>query len=218
MASSVCVQRLRKEFKDIQKKPVENIRAAPKDSNILEWHYVIEGPKGSAYESGCYHGVLTFPSDYPYKPPSIQMLTPNGRFKTHTRLCLSMSDFHPESWNPMWSVGTILMGLYSFMLEESPTYGSIVTDAAFKRLKARESLEVNVKHKLFCELFPELVERHEEDKKRSLASMDTSVVNRVRGSSPLESKAGHENTSWTAIIGVLCAIVACTWAVLALSI
>jgi len=49
------------------------------------------------YAGGQYHGKLIFPSDYPYKPPAIMMLTPNGRFNTNTRLCLSMSDFHPES-------------------------------------------------------------------------------------------------------------------------
>ena len=79
--SSMCITRLRKEFKELQKKPVENIRAAPKETNILEWHYVIEGPKKSLYEGGWYHGIVTFPSEYPYKPPSIQMVTPNGRFK-----------------------------------------------------------------------------------------------------------------------------------------
>lgn len=78
---SLCNTRLRKEYKDLQRKPVENIRAAPKETNILEWHYVIEGPKGSPYEGGFYHGTIVFPSEYPYKPPSIQMLTPNGRFK-----------------------------------------------------------------------------------------------------------------------------------------
>lgn len=69
------------------------------------------GAKGSPYEGGYYHGKLKFPPEYPLKPPSILMLTPSGRFKPNTRLCLSMSDFHPESWNPMWSVSTILMGL-----------------------------------------------------------------------------------------------------------
>lgn len=29
------------------------------------------------------------------------MLTPNGRFAPNTNLCLSMTDYHPESWNPM---------------------------------------------------------------------------------------------------------------------
>jgi len=46
-----------------------------------------------------------------------------------------------------WSVGTILMGLYSFMLEEAPTYGSIVTSAQYKRQAASESLEFNHKNK-----------------------------------------------------------------------
>ena len=29
------------------------------------------------------------------------MITPNGRFAVNTRLCVSMSDFHPETWNPV---------------------------------------------------------------------------------------------------------------------
>ena len=41
----------------------------------------------------------------------------SGRFETGRRLCLSMSDFHPESWVPTWSVATILNGVLSFMLE-----------------------------------------------------------------------------------------------------
>ena len=53
------------------------------------------------------------------------LLTPNGRFETDRRLCLSMSDYHPESWNPSWSVETLLVGLQSFMYEESNAIGSI---------------------------------------------------------------------------------------------
>lgn len=57
-----------------------------------------------------------FPKEYPFKPPRIIMITPNGRFQTNTRLCLSISDFHPDTWNPAWSVSTILTGLLSFMV------------------------------------------------------------------------------------------------------
>ena len=32
--------------------------ALPLDDNILEWHYMILGPKGSPYEGGCYHGKV----------------------------------------------------------------------------------------------------------------------------------------------------------------
>lgn len=63
--------------------------------------------------------------EYPFKPPAIMMLTPSGRFEPNRRLCLSMSDFHPETWNPMWSVASILTGLLSFMLEDTITTGSL---------------------------------------------------------------------------------------------
>lgn len=54
-------------------------------------HYVVEGPEGSPYHGGLYHGKLVFPREFPFKPPSIYMITPNGRFKCNTRLCLSIS-------------------------------------------------------------------------------------------------------------------------------
>lgn len=33
------------------------------DTNILEWHYVITGTKGSPYHGGHYHGKLKFPPE-----------------------------------------------------------------------------------------------------------------------------------------------------------
>ena len=80
-------------------------------------HYVIRGPPDTPYEGGEYYGRLTFPSEYPFKPPAIRMTTPSGRFQPDTRLCLTMSDFHPSLWNPSWSVPTILNGLLSFMVK-----------------------------------------------------------------------------------------------------
>ena len=120
-ASKACVSRLQKEYQRLCKDPLPDIDAEPKPNNILEWHFVIKGPSGTPYADGRYHGKLIFPSEYPYKPPAIMMLTPNGRFNTNTRLCLSMSDFHPETWVPAWSVASILNGVLSFMLESTPT-------------------------------------------------------------------------------------------------
>ena len=82
------------------------------------------------------------------------MTTPSGRFKTNTRLCLSISDYHPDTWNPAWSVGTILTGLLSFMLEKSPTLGSIETSEAVKRRFAVATHEFNLQNKVYLELFP----------------------------------------------------------------
>src|SRR5437016_10556634 len=67
------------------------------------------------------------------------MLTPSGRFQTNTRLCLSISDFHPKSFNPAWEVSTILIGLLSFMTSEEMTTGSVSASPAERRYFAARS-------------------------------------------------------------------------------
>nr|APA20215.1 ubiquitin-conjugating enzyme 33 [Populus tomentosa] len=125
--------------------------------------YVLEGSEGTPFAGGYYYGKIKFPPEYPYKPPGIIMITPNGRFMTQKKICLSMSDFHPESWNPMWSVSSILTGLLSFMTDNSPTTGSVNTTAADKRRLAKDSLAFNCKNAAFRKLFPEYVEKHDQE-------------------------------------------------------
>ncbi|KAL4860114.1 Ubiquitin-conjugating enzyme E2 34 [Chlorella vulgaris] len=161
MGSKACIARLQKEYKAILKEPVPQITAHPAPNNLLDWHYVLEGPKDSDFEGGCYHGKVTFPHEYPFKPPSIVMLTPNGRFAPNTKLCLSMSNFHPESWNPLWSVSTILTGLLSFMLETQHTTGAISSTKEEKRRLARQSLAYNARNPTFRKLFPEWAQKLE---------------------------------------------------------
>nr|KAF6508906.1 ubiquitin conjugating enzyme E2 J2 [Rousettus aegyptiacus] len=164
-APTTATQRLKQDYLRIKKDPVPYIRAEPLPSNILEWHYVVRGPEMTPYEGGYYHGKLVFPREFPFKPPSIYMITPNGRFKCNTRLCLSITDFHPDTWNPAWSVSTILTGLLSFMVEKGPTLGSIETSDFTKRQLAAQSLAFNLKDKVFCELFPEVSEEIKQKQK-----------------------------------------------------
>ncbi|GIY96846.1 ubiquitin-conjugating enzyme E2 J2 [Caerostris extrusa] len=131
---NMSTRRLKQDYMRIMKDPVPYVKAHPLNSNILEWHFAVIGPEDTPYKGGVYHGKLIFPSEFPFKPPSIYMITPNGRFKCNTRLCLSISDFHPDTWNPAWSVSTILTGLLSFMVEKNPTLGSIETSDYEKKI------------------------------------------------------------------------------------
>lgn len=157
-----AVLRLQQDYILLKKDPVPYIHAEPLPSNILEWHYVITGPQNTPYLGGYYHGTLVFTQQYPFKPPSIYMLTPSGRFQTSRRLCLSISDYHPDEWNPAWSVSSILTGLLSFMLESSRALGSIETSYYEKLEFARQSLEFNLKDHNFTNLFPDLVKEIQE--------------------------------------------------------
>ena len=94
--------RLRKELLAINKDRPEFIWATHKETNILLWSFLVAPPDDTVYGSGWYWGRMTFPQDYPFAPPGIQFVTPSGRFRPETKICMSMSDYHPESWNPAW--------------------------------------------------------------------------------------------------------------------
>jgi len=189
--NSSAVARLKQDYIRLKRDPVPYIVAEPLPSNILEWHYVVRGPDDSLYRAGLYHGKLVFPSEFPFKPPSIFMTTPNGRFKTDTRLCLSISDYHPDTWNPAWSVSTILTGLLSFMLERSPTLGSIETSDWEKKQFACRSLEFNLKSRVFCELFPELKLECQNELDRRKAQESSSHQDNQSDRRPLDSQAAN---------------------------
>ncbi|KAI4202032.1 MAG: hypothetical protein LQ350_002820 [Teloschistes chrysophthalmus] len=136
MATKAANRRLTKEYATITANPPPYITAHPSESNILEWHYILTGPPETPYHNGQYWGTLLFPANYPFAPPSIRMHTPSGRFQPSTRLCLSISDFHPKSFNPAWEVSTILIGLMSFMTSDEMTTGSVRASETERRYLA----------------------------------------------------------------------------------
>ncbi|KAJ7155865.1 UBC-like protein [Mycena filopes] len=155
MASKAAYKRLTKEYVTMQREPPPFVWAAPDEKNILTWNFIIRGPSDSPFAGGEYHGVLQFPSEYPFKPPGIKMLTPSGRFHPDKKICFSMSDFHPGTWNPAWSVATILTGLLSFMLSDEMTTGSVTSTEAHKRAFAVRSHAWNIGQARFREAFPD---------------------------------------------------------------
>merc|ERR1712098_58405 len=48
---------------------------------------------------------------------------PNGRFEVGKKICLSISGYHPETWQPSWSIRTALLAIIGFM--PSPGKGSV---------------------------------------------------------------------------------------------
>jgi ubiquitin-conjugating enzyme E2 J2 len=131
------VLRLQKEYKQLsQSNSVNNFVAVPDPINIFEWHFCIFGLKDCVYENGFYHGKILFPTEYPLKPPGLLMLTNSGRFQQNKKICLSISDFHPETWNPIWKTETIMTALVSFMNSDELTTGCITTSDGTKRALA----------------------------------------------------------------------------------
>eukprot|EP00262_Sarcandra_glabra_P009010 TRINITY_DN22989_c0_g1_i1.p1 TRINITY_DN22989_c0_g1~~TRINITY_DN22989_c0_g1_i1.p1 ORF type:complete len:330 (+),score=64.02 TRINITY_DN22989_c0_g1_i1:69-992(+) len=110
-----AVKRILQEVKEMQANPSDDFMSLPLEENIFEWQFAIRGPCDTEFEGGIYHGRIQLPADYPFQPPSFMLLTPNGRFETQTKICLSISNHHPEHWQPSWSVRTALVALIAFM-------------------------------------------------------------------------------------------------------
>lgn len=124
------------------------------EDNALEWHFTMLGPctdesnlfdttncETEPYRGGIYHGRIVFPNDYPFKPPDVLLLTPNGRFETNKKLCLSVTSYHPETWEPTFGVATVLTALRVFML----TCGNSAIGAMEVSFTVRRNLAINSK-------------------------------------------------------------------------
>ena len=99
----------------------------PDPNNAYIWYYIIWGLDTlPEYTGGYYLGKVICPDEYPAKAPQIKIITENGRFRTTgDGICLSISHFPPESWNPVWKVNQIVLGLQTFWEGGEYTYGSV---------------------------------------------------------------------------------------------
>ncbi|KAL9542080.1 hypothetical protein PS6_009978 [Mucor atramentarius] len=116
----------------------------------------LRGPKDTDFEEGRYHGRIILPSEYPFKPPELIFLTPNGRFELNTKICLSITGFHPEFWQPAWGIRTVLLAVIGFFPTEARgAIGGLDYSKEERRRLAKKSIgwvcrvcEVNTKDAL----------------------------------------------------------------------
>ena len=106
---------------------------------LLVWQFTFLGPPSSPYSRGAYTGRIHLPPDYPASPPSLYMLTPSGRWVPNKRICLSVTDFHEETWDVRWNVRAIAEGVRCQMVREEGEIGSCSASDAVRRLRAEES-------------------------------------------------------------------------------
>ena len=117
------MKRILREMREMAEDASPAYHAEAVEEDIFEWHFAILGAEDSEFEGGIYHGRVLLPPEYPFKPPSFVLLTPSGRFETNTKICLSITQHHPEHWQPSWSVRTALTAVRAFM--PSPAEGAV---------------------------------------------------------------------------------------------
>jgi len=105
------------------------------------------------YKGGYYLGRINFPENYPWSPPAIRVITESGRFDPGTSICLTISEHHPESWNPALTARSIITALLSFTCDTENASGVIQTTNKKKEQVAKASKAKVMEHKIFKDLF-----------------------------------------------------------------
>lgn len=111
----------------------------------------------------------------------------------------------------MWSVSTIITGLISFMVESTPTTGSMTSSTLQKQKYARQSLAENVKDTTFCKLFPHLVEVHEEMEQKRKINGIVHPSPSVSNSNTMPTAVGNGDimaicAGFIALLSIICAM------------
>jgi len=148
---SSAVRALQLELRKLTEEPVEGFTVnVPDESNLFEWDVAIFGPPGTLYEGGYFKAHMSFPSGYPYSPPTFRFLTKMWHPNIYESGDVCISILHPpvddpqsgelpsERWNPTQNVRTILLSVIS-LLNEPNTFSPANVDASVMFRKWRDS-------------------------------------------------------------------------------
>ncbi len=118
--------RICKDIKEFFTDPIPDIMLCPDSKNMLISHAIIIGPESTPYEGGFFYFFIKLPSNYPFTPPMITLMTTDQntvRFNPNLykcgKVCLSILN----TWKgPQWSSGLtlskVLLSIQSIMNDE----------------------------------------------------------------------------------------------------
>jgi ubiquitin-conjugating enzyme E2 G1 len=127
---------LMKQLKQLSKNPPEGIYVGLVDDDIYEWQVMVEGPEGTLFEGGYFPARLSFPVEFPLKPPSMRFTTPgfwHPNIYPDGKVCISILHEHKEDkmnsqelmsekWRPVLSVEAVLVSVLSML--DAPNFSS----------------------------------------------------------------------------------------------
>ena len=113
------LKRLHIELAELKKNPPANCSAGPDENDMMYWVATIMGPAESPYEGGIFKLSICFSNDYPFKPPTINFVTPiyHCNVDERGRICL---DILKDQWSPALTISKILLSICSLMDDPNP--------------------------------------------------------------------------------------------------
>ena len=141
-------KRIAKELENFNKDPPANCSAGPEGDDIFHWTATIMGPSESPFEGGVFYLNITFPSNYPFKPPKVTFATriyhPN--INSSGGICL---DILKENWSPALTISKVLLSICSLLTDPNPD-DPLVPDIATQFKNSRAAYDVTAREWTQC--------------------------------------------------------------------
>ncbi len=115
----MALKRIGKELIDIRKDPPVNCSAGPDKEDLFNWVGTIMGPSDSPYQGGIFFLKISFPLDYPFKPPKIYFTTKiyHPNINSNGMICL---DILKKQWSPALTISKVLLSISSLLTDPNP--------------------------------------------------------------------------------------------------
>ena len=112
-------KRISKEMVNLLKDPPPGCAASMKDRSVFEWVATVEGPPASPYHGGTFILDISFPRDYPFKPPTVAFRTRiyHCNINSKGQICL---DILKEKWSPALTMAKVLLSVRVLLSEPNP--------------------------------------------------------------------------------------------------
>ena len=124
----MSITRLKKEYLQILKDPNWFYTVLPSEDNFLEWKFILNGPISTIFEGAMFNGKITFPNEYPNRPPKV--IFTNNFYHPNVyldgKICISILhegediygyEHSSERWSPSHGVNSIMLSIVSMLPE-----------------------------------------------------------------------------------------------------
>jgi ubiquitin-conjugating enzyme E2 D/E len=115
-----ALKRIQRELIEIQNDPPANCSAGPENpADLFRWEGAIFGPSDSPYAGGMFKLRIIFPTDYPFKCPTVTFVTKiyHPNINSAGIICL---DILKNQWSPALTISKVLLSICSLLTDPNP--------------------------------------------------------------------------------------------------
>jgi ubiquitin-conjugating enzyme E2 D/E len=112
-------KRITKEHKEWGTDPNVSFSGGPVGDDVFHWSATIAGPPDSPYQGGRFLLDIKFPTEYPFKPPTVTFNTKvyHPNVNSNGNICL---DILNAQWSPALTTAKVVLSILSLLTDPNP--------------------------------------------------------------------------------------------------